>query len=70
MPHRDGRLHGAYEDKWDGFPDSRRRLVQGIHDRRLGNVVIATGSSPAVPHAWRQALGTDAVDTDPAALAR
>jgi len=41
----DGRLHGAYEDKWDGFPDSRRRLLQGIHDRKLGNVVIATGDA-------------------------
>lgn len=41
----DGPLHGAYEDKWDGFPDSRRRLLQGIHDRKLGNVVIATGDA-------------------------
>ncbi len=26
----EGGLHGPYEDKWDGFPDSRRRLIQGL----------------------------------------
>lgn len=30
-------------DSWSGYPDARARLVKSIQDRRLTNVVIATG---------------------------
>lgn len=30
-------------DSWSGYPDARQRLVQAIQDRKLTNVVIATG---------------------------
>lgn len=30
-------------DSWRGYPESRRRLVKSIQDKRLSNVVIATG---------------------------
>ena len=30
-------------DSWSGYPEARRRLVQQIEERRLTNVVIATG---------------------------
>lgn len=33
----------ANEDSWSGRPDARQRLVKTIRDRRLTNVVIATG---------------------------
>lgn len=32
-------------DKWDGFPGARQRLTQMIADRRLTNVVMATGDA-------------------------
>lgn len=30
-------------DSWIGYPESRRRLVRAIQDKKLSNVVIATG---------------------------
>lgn len=30
-------------DSWSGYPDARQRLVRAIQERKLGNVVIATG---------------------------
>ena len=30
-------------DSWQGYPESRRRLVKSIQDKNLSNVVIATG---------------------------
>ncbi len=41
----DGSVRGAFEDKWDGYPQSRQRLVRSITDNRLTNVVIATGDA-------------------------
>ncbi|MEL1263343.1 alkaline phosphatase D family protein [Pseudoxanthomonas putridarboris] len=41
----DGTIRSSFEDKWDGYPDSRQRLVKSITDRKLTNVVIATGDA-------------------------
>ena len=30
-------------DSWQGYPESRRRLVKSIQDKQISNVVIATG---------------------------
>lgn len=47
MPH-DRQLQGSElpetgEDSWLGYPESRRRLVKAIQDKKLSNVIIATG---------------------------
>lgn len=36
----DGRLNF---DSWSGYPDARERILQHIGERKLGNVVVATG---------------------------
>lgn len=41
----DGTGDEVFPDKWDGYPGSRQRLVQAIRDRRLTNVVVATGDA-------------------------
>jgi alkaline phosphatase D len=33
------------DDNWNGYPEARHRLVKSIMDRRLTNVVIATGDA-------------------------
>ncbi|MBB1089523.1 alkaline phosphatase D family protein [Lysobacter sp. SG-8] len=40
----DGTLR-EFDDKWDGFPQSRQRLVHSIRERGLTNVVVATGDA-------------------------
>ncbi|MFT3997182.1 MAG: alkaline phosphatase D family protein [Asticcacaulis sp.] len=35
----------ALTDQWSGYPASRRRLVEAITERRLSNVVIASGDA-------------------------
>ncbi|OAN53385.1 alkaline phosphatase D family protein [Sphingobium sp. TCM1] len=41
----DGSPAPAATDTWSGYPAARARLVQAITDRKLTNVVIATGDS-------------------------
>ena len=41
----DGHFRNVFEDKWPGFPDARRRLLNSIADRKLRSVVIATGDA-------------------------
>lgn len=41
----EGKAVPPFADKWDGFPGSRQRLTQMIVDRRLTNVVIASGDA-------------------------
>jgi alkaline phosphatase D len=61
MPLRGRSPEGAalpFVDKWNGFPGARARLVRAIQDRRLTNVVIATGD------AHMNAIGTVPVRDD------
>src|SRR3546814_15448457 len=32
-------------DKWDGYPAARGRLIKAITDRKLTNVVVASGDA-------------------------
>lgn len=41
----DGKDLPPFADKWDGYPASRERLVRSITERKLTNVVIATGDA-------------------------
>jgi alkaline phosphatase D len=41
----DGRAASPSMDSWDGYPASRARLVRTIRERKLTNVVIATGDA-------------------------
>ncbi|UZK67788.1 alkaline phosphatase D family protein [Sphingomonas sp. M1-B02] len=42
----DGASEAVYgKDSWNGYPDCRKRLVKAITDRKLTNVVIATGDA-------------------------
>lgn len=40
-----GQALPAFNDKWDGYPASRRRLVQTISDLKLTNVVFSGGDA-------------------------
>lgn len=40
-----GKEQSSFPDKWDGYPGSRQRLAAAIADRKLTNVVIATGDA-------------------------
>ncbi len=45
MPYQSLAAEGARIglDAWSGYPESRRRLVRAINEKRPGNVIIATG---------------------------
>ena len=46
------------------FVDANTLMVDDHTQVRAGRVVIATGSSPAVPKAWREALGDRLIVND------
>jgi alkaline phosphatase D len=41
----DGKAAPPFADKWDGYPGSRERLVRSITEKKLTNVVVASGDA-------------------------
>ncbi|MGY0650389.1 alkaline phosphatase D family protein [Luteimonas sp. A537] len=41
----DGSEQPWFPDKWEGYPGSTSRMIESITDRKLSNVVIATGDA-------------------------
>jgi alkaline phosphatase D len=52
-------ITGAWTDDWNGFPASRARLLQHIHNARVANVVVLGGDVHAF---WANDLKLDFTD--------
>ncbi len=54
-------------DMWDGYQDERQRLLQHLHDERVGNVAIATGD---IHSFWQGGLRVDMDDASSPVVAQ
>jgi alkaline phosphatase D len=57
---------GSYTDDWNGYPASRARLFQGIHERRVSNPVVLGGDIHAF---WANDLKLDVKDPNSPTIA-